>query len=112
MSIGDLAHASGLIDELKEFHRTGQWERAVDRYQPLRRLLIESRSRYSHVARDERQIFQTAISEVSLMETQAGAAIADNSKPDANRFNRILIGIQALLDEARVGVEQGTAGGG
>ncbi len=106
ISIGDVTQASGLINELMELHRTGEWPRAIDRYGPLKRLLIEGRSRYPDLDTTHHEIFRKAISQVSLMEIGVREATSGEGQPDRKGLDRTLIKIQEGLDQVRVDLEQ------
>lgn len=106
ISIGDVTQASGLINELLELHRTREWPRAIDRYGPIRKLLIEARSRYPDLETNHREIFQKAISQISLMEIGVREAISGEGQPELKRLDRTLIKIQEGLDQVRVDLEQ------
>ena len=109
-SLLDLSQASMLIEQLKELHRNEDWRRAVDRYTPLRQILIRAKARLPEEKRDKiddviRQLKDLEM--VSLAEEETNRAIAERTEIDAARFQILvaLVEIQQDIYESLAEIE-------
>ena len=110
LTIADLTRASERMDELKRLHRSGQWQRAMDRYPDVRRLLVEILTRHQNLPTSQQRTIQTAIGRLRAMEETVEVALRDNSNPDLSQFNRTLSNVQAVLDQASSQLQHGPIG--
>ena len=109
-SLLDLSQASMLIEQLKELHRNEDWSRAVDRYTPLRQILIRAKPRLPEEKRDKiddviRQLKDLEM--VSLAEEETNRAIAERTEIDEARFQILgaLVEIQQDIYESLAEIE-------
>ena len=109
-SLLDLSQASMLIEQLKELHRNEDWRRAVDRYTPLRQILIRAKARLPEEKRDKiddaiRQLKDLEM--LSLAEEEPNRAIAERTEIDAARFHvlAVLVEIQQDIYESLAEIE-------
>lgn len=100
-AIADLTQATEQIQLLKELHSTQQWQRALDRYTPLRQLVLAARKRHPRLTEEEQMQLQKAVTLIRSMEDEVVEALYESRDPDAPRLFRTLNGIQERLEEAR-----------
>lgn len=99
-AIADLTQAIEQIQSLKELHATRQWERARDRYTPLRQLIQAARQRHPGLSTHEQEQLQTAIILITSMENEVGSALYDEKREnDTPRLFETLNDIQMNLEE-------------
>ena len=108
LTVADLVRADEQIQSLKEFHRVQEWRRALDRYPDVRRLLAEIAGRHQNLTDRHRESIQDAISQVLIMELTSETALINNESPDMTGFNERLSGVQSMLDEAAIQLQQST----
>ncbi len=108
LTVADLVRADEQIQSLKEFHRMREWRRALDRYPDVRRLLAEIGGRHQNLNDTHRESLQNAISQLRSMERVAEAALINDESPDMADFNETLTGVQSMLDEIAVQLQQPT----
>ena len=106
-SVTSLSQASERIDLLKEIIRNQQWQRAVDRYAELRKLLINVEVRLS----EENKVkfganLGHATRQLLIMEYESNEAIGGKAGIDVARFQRMLLRIQNDIDMAHAELEQ------
>ena len=70
-----LTRVNERIDGLKELHRNNEWKRALDRYQELRRMLIDIRVRHPHLSDQQRTTIQGLVSRLRDMETEVDSYV-------------------------------------
>lgn len=100
LTIEDIARASESIQSLKDLHQSESWERALDRYPVVRRMLIGIRERHPRLMNAQDTALQNAIGQLGIMEARLKAAIRDQRPPLTAHFDTILSEAQAALDEA------------
>lgn len=106
-SISDLAQVSARIELLKEIFRNQQWQRAVDHYTPLRKLLIDIKGRLPKEEKIELDSILThAIEQLLIIEIESSEAIARGTEIDSARFQSMLLKIQNDIDKAQAELEQ------
>ena len=110
-SVSDLSQASAQIELLKEIVRNQQWQRAIDRYTPLRQLLIDVEARLPNETKgllgDK---LRRAIEQLLIMENESNKAVAERTDIDATRFQSMLLEIQNEIDKAQAELEQELTG--
>lgn len=106
LTIADLTRARDRMQTLKDLHRIGPWERALDRYDEVRRMLVEIRGRHPGLTSQQLSIIQNAVVQVGIMEGEVRAALREGRQPDIARFDATLSETQATLDELSVRLEQ------
>ena len=111
LSIGDLARASSEIDRLKDLHRAGEWQRALDQYPRVRQTLVDVRTRVEEDAPETATAFQGAVAQLAQMESAVERALPGPEPTlTAATLNRRLVSIQGTLDDLRSKLEGATTG--
>ena len=102
-SISDLSQIISQMEQIKELHRNREWDRANDRYTPLRQLLTSARARLPD---ETAEVFTRAIIQLREMEKESNNALSGESSIPSASFNNILVDLQQSLDEVRVELEK------
>ncbi len=108
LTIADLTRVRERIQSIKDLHVSQQWQRAWDRYQDIRELLVEIRTRHQNLTASQRRIIQNAIRQIRAMEEAVQTTLIDNSRPDMREFNQMLSNVQSTLIEAEIQLQQST----
>jgi small-conductance mechanosensitive channel len=116
-TIGDLRQAIEQISSLKELHRKERWERALDRYTPLRQLIQAARKRHPGLSNAEQTQLQTAITKLRSMENEVSKALQEEPQDDAQHLDALrlfdtLNSIQSELEAVSSALENEFAVGG
>lgn len=106
------------IDDIGRMHREGTWPQLPSRYAAARRVLIEIRAcEGSSLAKADRTILQSAVTQFTWMEEQVESYIASQklaektpaTPPDSAQLNRIISreadNLTRLLSRLRTGSE-------
>ena len=99
-AIADLTRAIEQIQALKELHVRHDWERAVDRYAPLRQRIQAARTRHPIPSEEEMEHLQSAVAQITEMENEVRFTLRqgnDPSEPDMllARLNSIQVVLEA-----------------
>lgn len=99
-AIADLTQAIEQIELLKELHNTSQWERARDKYTPIRQRIQAVRERHPGLTEEDMRLLQGAVILIRSMEDRVVEALFSNREPeDAPRLFRMLNRVQTRLGE-------------
>lgn len=94
-SVSAMSQATVLIGSLIDIIRYGRWQRAIDRYAPLRKLLIDVEVRLPPEKKDdEGKKLARAIEQLLIMEKESGKANAEGTEIEVARFQSMLLEIQ------------------
>ncbi len=107
IAISELAQAIALIELLKELHKNNDFNRALDRYTPLRQLITALQTPQTE---EDITRFDNAIIQLIEIETTVRESVYTGTQIDAAKIDSGLLKIQQLLDEARVKQEQRVTG--
>ena len=106
-SVSAMSQATVLISSLIDIIRDGRWQRAIDRYAPLRKLLIDVEVRLPPEKRgDTGKKLAHAIGQLSIMEDESGKAIIERTEIDAVGFQSMLLSIQNDMNKVHAELEQ------
>jgi hypothetical protein len=94
-----LTRVSERIEALKELHRQNEWDRALDRYPELRRMLIDVGARHPEMSDAQRTALRGIVTMMEAMETGVENARSRVSRQLVQEFNRQLSESQSLLAE-------------
>ena len=111
LTIADLARGRARIQELKEFHRSGQWQRALDRYPDVGELLMLIRNRHENLTDDQQRVIQDGVMQIRAMERSAENALNTDTTPDTVGYNEMLSEVQAALSVAESQLQEPGHGG-
>ena len=103
-----LARVNERIEGLKELHRRNEWNRALDRYPEIRRMLIDIRSRHPGMSEEQRASIQNVVTSLGRMESSIERSKLSASQKQAERFNRQLYKSQSALTELENELQQST----
>ena len=107
-TIVDLTRAGEQIQGLKEYHPTQQWQRALDRYPDVRRLLVDIGETHQNLTDRHRETIQGARRQIQVMERTAETALRNNSAPNMRSFNATLSEVQSALAEIVIRLQHST----
>ena len=94
-----LTRVSERIEGLKELHRQNEWDRALDRYPELRRMLVDIRYRHPQLSEEQRAAIQAVVATLLRMENEVGDARGTLAPEKVSEFYSLLTESQASLAE-------------
>ncbi len=103
-----LARVNERIEGLKDLHRQGEWNRALDRYPEIRRTLIDIRVRHPGMSDEQRASIQNVVTSLGRMESSIERSRGSGSQRAAEQFNRQLNGNQLVLVQLESELQQST----
>lgn len=80
----DLARISERINRIRMMHISGQWERAHERYQEVRRFLYEISEKHDSLSDNDKQQLNTFVQGFGSIETKIGSALKTKTAPKLN----------------------------
>lgn len=101
-----LARVNERIEGLKDLHRQGEWNRALDRYPEISRVLIDIRSRHPGMSDEQRTTIQGVIAQLNEMGKVVESADGGVQREEAQRFNLQLLDDQLALSEIESELQQ------
>jgi hypothetical protein len=107
-TIVDLTRAGEQIQGLKEYHPTQQWQRALDRYLDVRRLLVDIGETHQNLTDRHRETIQGARRQIQVMERTAETALRNTIAPNMRSFNATLSEVQSALAEIVIRLQHST----
>ena len=100
-AIADLTQAIEQIQALKELHARQEWERAVDRYAPLRQRIQAARARHPMPSEEEMEHLQSAVAQITEMENEVRFTLRQGNDPsEPDMLLATLNSIQVVLEAA------------
>jgi len=103
-AVSAMSQATVHIGSLIDIIRDGRWQRSIDRYAPLRKLLIDVEIRLPPEKKDDAgKKLAHAIEQLLIMEKESGKANAEGTEIEVARFQSMLLEIQN--DIARIHAE-------
>ena len=103
-----LARVNERIEGLKELHRRSEWNRALDRYPEISKMLIDIRVRHPGMSDEQRTIIQKVVTELSGMGRAVESTDGEVPQGEAQRFNLQLSDDQLSLAEIESELQQST----
>ena len=101
-----LARVNERIEGLKDLHRQGEWNRALDRYPEIGRMLIDIRSRHPGMSEEQRTTIQGVIAQLNEMGKVVESADGGVPQEETHRFNLQLLDDQLALSEIESELQQ------
>ena len=105
LGIVDLQRAIALIQRLKEVHRNGRWEIALEHYQTLRTMLGEIKANLSNRSSDSIEGIQGDVKRLTEIENKvsravrAGSQLNERDQVGANEFlNSLQVKLEGLAN--------------
>jgi hypothetical protein len=90
-TIQGLSQAISMLEEIKRLHRQQAWTILPDRYNAIRRLLVELRSTNPQFTDEQTERIQEAIVQFSAMEVIVDKMqLPETKPPDVGRMNRFI----------------------
>ena len=102
-----MSQAIVYIGSLLDIIRDGRWQRAIDRYGPLQKLLIDVEVRLpkeKKVVLDD--MLKHAIEQLSIMEDESGKTVIEGTEIDAAGFHSMLLSIQKDMNNVHAELER------
>ena len=107
----DLERAIALAQRLKELHRLGRWDTALECYHLLQAMLADIATWHPAPTGEMRGAFSNAIRLIQEMERQVDTAQSHGTEPtEAPEFNWQLNDIQGLLRGVALSIHSGPGG--
>ena len=95
----NLTRVNERIDGLKELHRRGEWDRALDRYTEIRRTLIDVRFRHPGLSEEQRETIATVVAGLRRIENAVESKRGIGSPERVEQLIRRLTQCQTSLAE-------------
>ena len=103
-----LARVNERIEGLKDLHRQGEWNRALDRYPEISRMLIDIRGRHPGMSAEQRTALQNVVTNLGRIESNIEKSRGSGSQRAAEQFNRHLNRNQLVLVQLESELQQST----
>lgn len=93
----NLTRVNERIEGLKELHRRGEWDRALDRYRPIIELLTEARYGHPEISDDHAAVLHGVIVILGEIEAAVEDRTTDDPQDSPGQFNLQLSNAQSRL---------------
>ena len=103
-----LARVNERIEGLKELHRRREWNRALDRYPDIIRMLINIRVRHPDMSDEQRTTIQKVVAQLTEMGNTVESSDGEVAQEEAQQFNIRLSYDQLPLAEIESELQQST----